>query len=153
MAKAKPVISGGRNHQEEHQLKVCQPRRPEQDRRFLEIGVEFREHGLHRAHDEGEANEGERNGNARPREGATFIPVNRDEVSFKLRRWDQATHSLPDVIVVSAMPATAVGKATGGRPGRRPPGVPGNVITNQNPGDHDGQTRRSPRRPRAKRQS
>ena len=67
-ASAKPVSSAGAIAGSSTRRNVCQPARAQAGRRLLDLRVEVLEHRLHGAHDERQADEGERDDDAEPRE-------------------------------------------------------------------------------------
>ena len=83
------------------------------------------QHRLHRAHHERQADEDQRHDDAQRRVGDL-------DAERRKRRAEPAVAGAYSV--VSAMPATAVGRRTAGRPARRQP-LAGKAIAHQHPGD------------------
>ena len=95
---------GGQQRREDDARKTSAAARAEAGRGLLDLGVEVLEHRLQRAHDERQADEGERDDHAERREG--------DLDAERLERACRASRSARRASV-SAMPATAVGSANG----------------------------------------
>ena len=67
-ASAKPVSSAGAIDRQDHAAERLPARRAEARRGFLELALEVLQHRLHRAHDERQADEGQRDDDAERRE-------------------------------------------------------------------------------------